>query len=135
MAEPVLNLDTLVERRVVVIDGKHYELKNPDEVSLLDYHRIWYKGRELDAAFAKPNLTMDEIGALAKNIDELCRFLLDAPDAVHARLHESHKMKVIQVFTSLQHAAVTAPAPEPPATPSSGETSSPESSGSTAGTP
>jgi hypothetical protein len=69
---------------------------------------------------------MDEIGILATQIDELCRFLLDAPEEVHAKLHESHKLRIIQVFTGLQHGAVAPPAPEKvEGSPSTGESASP----------
>ncbi len=127
MAEPILTLETLVDRPQVKINGTSYGLKSPEEVSLLDYHRIWAQGRELDAAFSRPDLSMDEIGVLAKKIDELCRFLLDAPDDVHTRLTEVHKMRIVRTFIVLQLGPVVPaePEPKPEGPPSTTESGSP----------
>jgi len=129
MAEPLLTLDTLVERRTIKINGVAYPLKTVEEVPLLEYHRLAIKEGEIKELFGKKDLTLDELGTLASGIDDVCRSVLVAPDEVHRALHEAHKMQIIQVFTQLQRGEVKTPtAPEDPA---KGEPTSPPTGAST----
>ena len=121
MAEPLLNLDTLVERATVIINKKSYEMKKPGEVSLLDYHWVSKQSEKLEGIFAQTGpLTMEQVGSLASSIDELCRFILFAPDEVHKGLLEIHKLRIIQTFTDLLRGDVTTLAGEKPTAPEPG---------------
>jgi hypothetical protein len=137
MAEPVLDLNTLVERRTIRIDGAPYELTNHSEVSILDYYRIGRQSERLDAMVNQPEaMAPEQVEELQRLLNELVRFVLRAPDDVHARLNDIQKLQIISVFTDLQRGAA-APAGatvEPPRTKAAtltGASSSPGSSGST----
>ena len=49
MAESVLKLSTLIERPTIIVDGVSYEIMSPDELSVLDHHRLGSWGKQLDA--------------------------------------------------------------------------------------
>jgi hypothetical protein len=132
--EPILALDTLVERRTVRIDGVEHELMNVGELSLLTYHQIGKDSARIDELRSVSDLTDDQVIEFAGLLDKLCRRLLLAPDEVHARLTDPHRLAVVHAFSSLQReqaqaplAGVGAAAPtgtETPA-PSTGESTSP----------
>lgn len=126
MAEPVLSLDTFVEHRVVRIDGKDYDLVNAGELSVLENHRLAKRAaRAKELVEAEDEAQVAELGAV---LDWLCRLVLRAPDEVHQRLTETHRLAIVQTFTQLQRVNVPAAAPaaeESAPPPSTGENSSP----------
>ena len=40
MARNILELATLIDRATITVDGKGYELLNPEELSIVDTHRV-----------------------------------------------------------------------------------------------
>ncbi len=107
---PLLNLDTLTERYVVKVDGESYELRNPGELSLVAYHKLGKKSDELNKLLNVPEgqVTDVQVGELDRILDFLCRQVLDAPDEVHKRLKDLHKLQVIQTFNELPESAALA---------------------------
>jgi hypothetical protein len=104
MAEPILSLDTLVERQVVRIDGKDYELKIPGELSVLDFHRIGKRHERVEALQKRGEsgeITEEEVSELQSLIDWLCRFVFVAPGDVVDRLNYNQKLRVIWAFINL----------------------------------
>jgi hypothetical protein len=131
---PLLTLDTLVERNTVVIDGKPYELRNPKELTLLEYHHIGRRSAELEsmrATMGDRDPAEAEVQAVTTALEELCRLVLIAPAEVHARLLEQQKQAIIQAFMLPQReTAAPAAAPAQPTPPrrrrrSTGESTSP----------
>ena len=100
---PLLNLDTLTERYDVKVDGESYELRNPGELSLTTYHKLGKKGDELSALLEVPDneFSDEQVEALDQTLDFLCRAVLVAPDEVHKKLKDLHKLQVIQTFNEL----------------------------------
>ena len=129
---PLLNLDTFAERHVVTVDGEQYELRNPGELSLVAYYRLGKKGDELNALLEVAELTDDQVKSLDRTLDELCRMVLDAPDDVHRRLKDLHKLQVVTAFNELPEskgmAALAAGAKDEraPESPPTGESTSPD---------
>ncbi len=109
--EPLLNLDTLVEHRTVRIDRVEYDLLNPEEVSLLDYHRIQKQSNRVAAMMEAAEMTDEQAEDLSRLLDSLCKFVLRAPEEVHAKLIDTNKLRVIEVFTNLQRGTATAATP------------------------
>lgn len=109
--DPLLNLDTLVEHRTVRVDGVAYDLLNPEEVSLLDYHRIAKQSARVASALEAEEMTDEQAVELSRLLDSLCRFILRAPEEVHAKLTDANKLRVLQVFTELQKGKAAAAAP------------------------
>jgi hypothetical protein len=134
MAEPILNLDTLVERPTIAINGEPYEMRTPGELSLLDFHWVGKQSAALEPLFAQSEpLTLDQIGEIGENLGKLCQFILLAPEEVLKKLHVAHQLQVIQVFTGLLRGLRPTPAEANPAQapetapPSTGESTSPAS--------
>ena len=127
---PILNLDTLVERAVVRIDGTDYELLNPGELSVLDFHKIGKRAERVEAMLKEEgDLSEDQVVTLTEALDALCRLVLRAPAEVHARLSDTQRLKVTQAFTVLQREQPGPPAggDDVPTAPSTGESNSPAS--------
>lgn len=100
MTEPLLNLDTLIVRPVVVIDGARYEILNADELSVLDSHRMGVWGRRIDALSASDDA--GDAAELAKLYDQLARaVLVGVPDDVFAKLSGAQQIAVADVFSGL----------------------------------
>lgn len=98
MGEPLLSIETLIDRPKVDIDGTKYELLHPDELSLVDNHRFsrWAQRFEELAKLDEPGDELDEVA------DRIARAaLVDVPEEVLARLTGQHKAAVAEVFTAL----------------------------------
>ncbi|HMJ87978.1 MAG TPA: hypothetical protein VK504_32600 [Vicinamibacterales bacterium] len=140
-----LDLSTLVERHHVRIDGERYELRHPDEFSLIEQLRLFRQAKrvvELVTILTSDTATPSEAEEKEYEtlLDLTCRAVLDAPDEVHARLREEHRSAISRAFTQLQSETnsrkraganpVTTAAPE-----TNGSSSSLDSVDSTAATP
>jgi len=126
--QPVLSLDTLVERRFITINGTPYTLVNDGELSILDYHRLGKRAAKVEALWGRVELTDEEVTELTEALDWLCRLVLDAPPEVHDKLLDQHRLQVVMAFTNLHRkttplAGGRKPEEAPPAPPS-GESSS-----------
>jgi len=114
----VLDLDTLVVRDVVIISGKRYELKSPAELTILDFYRIGKRANRIKELTEGPDeMSEGAIEEMLSLTDAACKFVLLAPNEVHASLSHHHRLQVLSVFTELQRAANrvgTAEAEAPP---------------------
>lgn len=141
MAQPVLDLDTLIERAPVRIDGKLYEMLNPAELSILDLHRFGAAGVELASlkgAGAAGDWSDEQMRSISATLDRMVRIILRAPDEVHAKLTDVHRFRVVNAFNGLtlnaspgavvseaQPAGDPTPAPAPDEAPAPSETPDP----------
>lgn len=127
MAE-VLDLDVLTERNVVKINGTPYELRDLQELTLVDYLRMERKGRRLEEL--KGLDTDESVVEYAEVLATICRAVIIAPADVVDALPQLAQQKVALFFFA--HAGNRTPAvkPPPPAelVPSVAPTSSGESS-------
>jgi hypothetical protein len=104
MAEPppILDLDTLITRPVVVIDGESYEIAAPDELSILDHHRLGHWGRRIDKLMEKPEINELEQAELTRLLTRLTdHILVGVPEPVRAKLSDGHRLSIAEVFTRL----------------------------------
>lgn len=102
MAKPLLDLSTLIERPNIAIDGELYEIRSPDELSVLDHHRVASQGKRLDELFELSTLNSDEQKELTKLIADLTDFVMvGVPPDIRGKLTESQRMDVASVFTVL----------------------------------
>lgn len=99
MAETaILDLETLIKRPTIRIDGKLYELRAPDELSVLDSQWLTTAGKRIEQLAAAG----DPEGKLPELLEAVVRrILVDVPDDVLARLSEAHRMAICEVFTVL----------------------------------
>ncbi|MBZ0164565.1 MAG: hypothetical protein K8H74_17865 [Notoacmeibacter sp.] len=129
--QPLLDLTTLIERPTIAIDGKSYEILSPDELSILDTQRFENWGREIQA-LCQDEERGEELNALIDTV--AARIMTGVPDDVAAKLTSAHRMRVIAVFTGLLlgDQVAAAGATLKAMNRSTGERSSPASSGSSA---
>jgi hypothetical protein len=99
---PLLDLATLITRPVVRIDGALYELRSPDEVSVLEYARLTALGAKADALEMLEDPTEAQEAEYARLMDTICRKVLLAPDEVHAKLTSDQRGAVALTFTRLR---------------------------------
>jgi hypothetical protein len=150
LSEPLLDLSTLTVRPLIAIDGARHEILSPDELSILDSHRLGAWGRRIqqlaEAEGAEAEAELEQL------VDKVARKVaVGVPDAVWAQLSGAHKQAIADVFTGLllrtrlgvagaiaKAAGIelqNGTAAEIMAATSIGAKSSPGSSGSTAGSP
>ena len=99
---PVLDLQTLVERPVIAIDGAPYEILSPQELSVVDMQRMASAGRELDDLRNKDKLTKAEEKRLSGLLVTLTdRIMVGVPDEVRAKLTDPMREAVAEVFIDL----------------------------------
>jgi hypothetical protein len=107
----VLDIDTVVERLHVRIDGVPHQLSHPNALSLRNHIRMEKIGPRMSAllmASSENALTDDAEAELQGLLDEGCRLVLEAPPVVHAKLRDKHRVAILQVFMQLQsHAVMT----------------------------
>lgn len=98
MADPILDLATLIERPTIDIDGTRYEILSPDELSVLDNRRFGLWSEQLEK-LQQGDALNPEIEALVETIAR--KVLVGVPPEVFAKLQGTHLMAVVQVFTGL----------------------------------
>lgn len=141
----LLDLDTLIERPRIAIDGTTYEILSPQELSVIDSHRFARWGRRIDVlerSDAEDAGEEAELDALVAKVAR--RICVGVPEDVFAKVPGRQRRQIIDVFTALllrtglkvAGAMVTAVGPTPEAllqaAGSTGASWSPGSSGSTA---
>lgn len=116
---PLLDLDTLIARPTIRIDGTDYEMKRGAEMSLVEYQRVVRFGAKLaklhgvslqggqGLVTAEGEIPEDDLIESSAAMDGLCRLVLMAPAEVHERLTDTHRAKIIQVFITLNPKAAT----------------------------
>lgn len=136
MTTPILDLATLIERPIISIDGHDYALLSHDELSVVDLHRLQTSGRRIDALMEKDDeLSEGDARELARLVRETSdRVMIGVPEDVRAKLGDSHRLAVLEVFTKLplRRTATTAAGATARST---GVKSPPDSNGSTAARP
>lgn len=97
---PLLDLDTLITRPTILIDGGLFEILSPDELSIIDSHRFGQWGRRIHAL---ADLDGEEPEAeLAMLVDKVARRVsVGVPDETFAKLSGAHKQAISDVFTGL----------------------------------
>jgi hypothetical protein len=130
---PLLDLHTLIERPTVKIDGVEYELRTPGELTLEERARSGVISTVLRAEPASPS--PEEAAKLSQALDQMCRMVLLAPDAVHVRLRDEHRFSIAGAFIALsmmmRRPQPRASTPTTTTAPPIGANSSPVSSAST----
>lgn len=107
----LLNLNTLIDREFILIDGERFELANQGELSVLDWQRVAKKGAQVQALMGRlEDLTDDEAKNVADLLEGLCKIILRAPPEVHEKLMPAHKLLVVQAFNLLQRTQSAPPA-------------------------
>lgn len=99
-ADPILNLDTLVARRYIAIDGHPHELRNVGELSPLVLARISHRLQLVDGLNRKGAQASDaEVAALDQLLGEVCLEVVVAlAPATLARLKPLQRVAIVDCF-------------------------------------
>jgi len=99
-APALINLDTLIERPRIAIDGTLYDILSPEELSVLESHRFGVWGRRIEALTAETSKEAEqELDALVATVAR--KICVGVPDAVFDALPGSQRWAIIDVFTGL----------------------------------
>ncbi len=102
MADQVLDISTLIERPKIAIDGKFYKIRSPEELSVIDHHRMESQGRRMVELTALPKLEPIEENELKKLLHAISDFIMvDVPKSVRKKLTDAQRASVSEVFTAL----------------------------------
>ncbi len=137
MADHLLNIETQT-RPTISIDGTSYEILTPDDLSIVDHHRFQKWGKRIDTLMAAPELDDDAAVELTSMLAKLTdRIMCDVPEDVRAKLTDTQRLRVAEVFTQPLRRKPKKRAVGKPkaASRSRGPRSSRDSKGSTAATP
>lgn len=103
----LLDLDTLIDRPRIRIDGTLYEILSPNELSVIDSHRFAVWGRRIDSLNRAGNKADEaivedqaaELEALVTKVSQ--RIAVGVPADVFAKLPGKQRWAIIDVFTAL----------------------------------
>ena len=103
MAENILDILTKVDRPTFTIDGEKYEMRDPGELSMEEFHVLSKTGSKL-IVFGEQYSTDPEgaFEAISKCMDELLDMVTpDLPAKVRAQLNPFHVQKILDAFIGL----------------------------------
>jgi hypothetical protein len=132
-AKALLDLDTLLERPFITVDGERVEILNPDALSVIESHRFGVLGSRIEALSGETSEEAEQ--QLEQLVATVARKIcVGASDELFAKLPGSQRWAIIDLFTALrlQSTLKVVGAMKAAAPASIGAFSSPGSSGSTA---
>jgi hypothetical protein len=98
-----------VEPQVIVIDGKRYPVAHPETTSLPQVFKIERLRKKLAAIETLDDLSPQSEAEFAGLLDQLTRVLLPtAPDAVHGRLSDVHRLAITAAYIEAARARAAA---------------------------
>lgn len=148
---PLLDLETVIVRPAIMIDGKRHEIIAPDELPLEKSHLMATKGRRMQQLQSGEEMNRDQRAELEAIVRQLSDIVMEPiPRSVRDKLADAQRLQVIEAFTALllkrrlASAAAIGPGQKmleaamavfQKGATSTGASSSPGSSGSSAETP
>lgn len=102
--EPLLDLSTFTTREHILIDGSLFELKNKDELSLLDYESFNHTGAKINEfAHKKSKFTIVDATELKRLTSIALKriFVTRVPNEIMDKLTLEQRTQIIGVFTDL----------------------------------
>jgi len=102
-AENILDILTKVDRPTFTIDGEKYEMRDPGELSMEEFHLLSKTGSKL-IIFGEQYKTDSEgaFEAISKCMDELLDMVTpDLPADVRDKLNPFHLQKILDAFIGL----------------------------------
>ena len=103
MAENILDILTKVDRPTFTIDGEKYEMRDPGELSMAEFHVLSKTGSKL-IIFGEQYNTDPEgaFDAISKCMDDLLDMVTpDLPAKVRDQLNPFHVQKILDAFIGL----------------------------------
>lgn len=101
-ASHLLDIDTIIERPTIRIDGADHEITSPDELTIIQSQKLAMLGRKHDKLMKSDSSEPATENALSNTLEAMMEIILQPMDhAVRAKLRDPHKTAVIEVFTML----------------------------------
>lgn len=100
--KPLLDLDTLLERPLIKIDGVSYELITPDEFTVVEHRRLFKLGQRVEAIEAKDDPTEADCEEHDKLLTAICQKVLVAPADLIASLSLAQRAAIVLAFSQLR---------------------------------
>jgi hypothetical protein len=98
----ILSLETFFTRPTIVIDDAVYEITSPAELSIQQTYQIGDLGRKLHNLQKTNGLAEAQQKQLSETLEAICEIVLEpVPAEVRAKLRDSQKLAVTEVFTML----------------------------------
>jgi hypothetical protein len=98
----LLDLHTITGTFTIRIDGEPYFLSHPDALTLSQINQLQkLRPRSLELATSE-HLSDDDERELSAILDRMVRIVLDAPETVHQKLNDPHRMAIVEAFTMLR---------------------------------
>jgi hypothetical protein len=107
MADPLLDLTTLIEQPTIKIDGVQYPILHPDQLGVLDFQRLSIMAGSVSALMKKSGdeITDEDVAELTRIIEDLTdRIMVGVPAEKRTGLTESQRLEVAEVFMTLPRA-------------------------------
>lgn len=102
MGKVLLNLDTLVVRPKISIDGRPFEILSPEELPVLTSHLLASKGARMEKLTMTAELGEDEEAELTSLVYEISDVIMGpVPADVRDKLSEAQRISVIEAFSTL----------------------------------
>lgn len=97
---PLLDLDTLVTRPFIAVDGERVDILDPAELSVLESHRFGVWGRRIEELTAQTGDEVEqELEALVATVAR--KICVGASDELFAKLPGTQRWAIIDLFTGL----------------------------------
>lgn len=99
--KPLLDLDTLVERPFIAIDGERVDILNPEELSVLESHRFGVWGRRIEELSGLTGEDAEqELEQLVATVAR--KICVGATDAQFDKLPGTQRWAIVDLFTALR---------------------------------
>ena len=99
---PLLDLDTLIERPRIRIDGEMHEILSHHELTVLDSHRLAAWGRAFDKLMKGASLNARQEARLGELVEMMsAKIMTPVPAEIRAKLTQAQKLQVTELFTGL----------------------------------
>jgi hypothetical protein len=98
----VLDFSTIVTGLPIRIDGELYEIRHPDSLPLGVIKRLEAQAPVLGALLQRTDLTKAEEQDASALLRQMVSDVMNAPEDVQQRLHEQHRLMVLEAFTQLR---------------------------------
>ena len=101
MAAPLLDLNTLVERETVTIDGTRYDMRSDMELSLFELAALERSADKVHAFSRELELTPEQRTEYEQLLERAVAIIMVAPPDVLARLRTGQREAILWTFIAL----------------------------------
>lgn len=99
----LLDITTDIGRFHVRIDGVPHFISHPDALTLSQINQLQHlRPRAIEMQTRAEELTSDDERELGAILDRMVRIVLDAPEAVHQKLIDAHRLAIVDAFSKLR---------------------------------